>query len=192
MLGARGVRGTMATIYLVRHGKATAGFDAERDPGLDPTGREQAQAIATRFGAGVRLPLVSSPLRRARETAAPLETLWATPVRIDSAVAEIPSPSADLAERGTWLRAAMAGNWADLGPDYEAWRDGVAVTLARLDRDSIVFSHFIAINAAVGAATADDRLVCFRPDNCSVTMIETRNGRLHLVALGDQAATEVG
>ena len=29
----------------------------------------------------------------------------------------------------------------------------------------VVFSHFIAINAAVGYATGDDRVVSFRPDN---------------------------
>lgn len=182
----------MARLHLVRHGRATAGWDADRDPGLDAVGLGQAEAVAARFAAGERLALVSSPLRRARETAAPLERLWADAARIEPAVAEIPSPSADLVARGAWLRAAMEGSWADLGAEYQAWRAAVAAALARLERDCVVFSHFIAINAAVGVAIGDDRLVCFRPDNGSVTTFETEGGILRLIALGDQAGTEVG
>jgi broad specificity phosphatase PhoE len=182
----------MARLYLVRHGRAVAGWDADRDPALDDVGAAQAEAVAERFGATAPFDLVSSPLRRARETAAPLERRWSVTARIEPAVAEIPSPATDLAARGHWLRAAMEGTWTDLGPDDSAWRDTVAATLARLSRDTVIFTHFVAINAAVGHVTADDRLVCFRPDNCSVTTFETRNGGLHLVALGDQAGTEIG
>lgn len=182
----------MVRVYLVRHGRAAAGWDSDRDPALDEVGAAQAEAVAERLGAMAPVDLVSSPLRRARETAAPLERRWSRPARIEPAVAEIPSPCADLAARGRWLRAAMEGTWADLGPDYGAWRDAVAAALSRLTRDAVIFTHFVAINAVVGHATADDRLVCFRPDNCSVTTFETRNGGLHLVALGDQAGTEVG
>ena len=42
------------------------------------------------------LPIVVSPLRRTRETAAALERLWATTAVVDDRVAEIPSPTDDL------------------------------------------------------------------------------------------------
>ena len=41
----------MATVQLVRHGKAAAGFGAHPDPGLDDLGRHQAQAVAAMLDA---------------------------------------------------------------------------------------------------------------------------------------------
>ncbi len=52
-------------------------------------------------------------------------------------------------------------------------------------------SHFIAINVAVGNATNDDRVISFRPDNCSRTVLEVIDGTLHLVERGQEAVTEV-
>ena len=63
-----------ATITLVRHGKAAAGWE-DKDPPLDDTGRAQAEAMALAMGDEPR-PLFVSPLRRTRETAAALERLW--------------------------------------------------------------------------------------------------------------------
>jgi broad specificity phosphatase PhoE len=37
----------MATLFLVRHGRAAAGFDGHHDPGLDELGRIQAHSAAT-------------------------------------------------------------------------------------------------------------------------------------------------
>ena len=55
----------------------------------------------------------------------------------------------------------------------------------------MIFSHFIAINVAAGAALGDDRLVAFRPDNCSVTVFETKGSSLSLVEKGREAETKV-
>ena len=52
-----------------------------------------------------------------------------------------------------------------------------------------MFSHFVAINAAIGAAIGDDRLVIRSLDNCSVTVIDVVDGRLHLVEGGHEADT---
>ena len=54
-----------------------------------------------------------------------------------------------------------------------------------------MFCHYVAINVAVGAATADDRLVCFRPDNGSITRIAVSDGRLRLIELGRESETQV-
>ncbi len=53
----------------------------------------------------------------------------------------------------------------------------------------MVFSHFIAINAAIGAATGDDRLVIRRLDNCSVTAFDVVAGRIVLIQGGHEADT---
>jgi len=52
-------------------------------------------------------------------------------------------------------------------------------------------SHFIAINAAVGVANGDDRVVSFRPDNCSCTVLESDGDCLTLIELGRERETLV-
>ena len=75
----------MATIRLVRHGRATGGWDADVDPGLDELGVAQAAALADLLGplgdAAGRRALVTSPMRRCRETAAPLAARWGVDAR---------------------------------------------------------------------------------------------------------------
>ena len=46
------------------------------DPGLDALGHSQAEAVAQKLASLGPLPILSSPLRRTRETAAPLAKLW--------------------------------------------------------------------------------------------------------------------
>ena len=71
-------RRLMATVHLVRHGRATGGWDADPDPGLDDVGPRPGRGLADRLGAARRATphLVTSPLRRCRETAAPLAARW--------------------------------------------------------------------------------------------------------------------
>ena len=66
----------MARLYIIRHGKpASTWGGADDDPGLDETGRAQAEAARDWL---LALPpghrpkrVASSPLRRCRETAEP-------------------------------------------------------------------------------------------------------------------------
>lgn len=183
----------MTRLYLVRHGQPLARYDQDRDPGLDDVGRAQAEAAAADLAPLGPLPVVASPLRRTRETAAPFERQWSVSASIEPAVGEIKSPSDDLAERSAWLGAILRGErrWGDLDTERKGWRDGVVGALLGLDVDSVVVTHFIAINAAVGAATGDDRVVHFRPDNCSCTVLESDGRALTLLDLGRQATTVV-
>jgi broad specificity phosphatase PhoE len=128
-------------------------------------------------------------MRRTRETAAPLERLWSA-ARIEPAISEVPSPTPTLAARRAWLDGLMAGRWAD-APELAAWRAGVLARLHAVEQDTVMVSHYIAINVAVGAATGEDRVLCFRPNHCSVTEFETDGRAMRLIALGQEAATEV-
>ncbi|MFU8816013.1 MAG: histidine phosphatase family protein [Pseudomonadales bacterium] len=181
----------MAKIYLVRHGKAAAGFDGHLDPGLDDLGRTQAQATAEQLAPIGPLAVYSSPLARARETAEPLARQWGVEIHIEPRVAEIPSPTEMLAERAAWLRQAMQGRWSELDPVLQRWRQELVDCLVALEHDAVVFCHYIAINVAVGAAQGDDRLVVFPPDNGSVTVLSNDSGRLSLLSLGRSAETVV-
>ena len=183
----------MPTILLVRHGQAAAGFGSHRDPGLDDVGRAQAEAtaeeLAARFEAPV--PIYSSPLKRARETAAPLARRWGSEVVIEPRVAEIPSPTEDLRERARWLRGVMAGKWTDLPEELLRWRKEMIDCVLGFETDVVVFCHFIAINVVVGAATGAEELIVFRPDNGSVTVFTTDGTVLKLTTLGRRDDTTV-
>jgi broad specificity phosphatase PhoE len=178
----------MARIYMVRHGKAEAGFGEGMDPGLDALGRTQAVAVAEKLRAKGPLPILSSPLRRTQETAAPLAALWQRRPVVEPAVAEIPSPKGmTLEERAQWLRKLMAGSWRTVPPELAEWREACIATVAGLSNDSVIFSHYVAINVVAGSALGDDRVVAFSPDNCSVTIFETGGGKLSLIEKGGEA-----
>lgn len=178
---------------MVRHGQAAAGFSDDLDPGLSELGRAQADAAADALASIGPQPIIASPLRRCRETAAALVARWGIEPVIDAAVGEIVSPAghAGLEARGAWLRTAMQGRWSELGPEHHAWRQAVIDRIRVLDADTVVHSHFIAINVVVGAAMADDRVVCFAPDNCSWTVLDVQPDKIEIVELGRQATTEV-
>jgi broad specificity phosphatase PhoE len=181
----------MTRIYLVRHGEAAAGFSDHKDPGLSALGQQQAETVAQSLSALTGAVLYSSPLARARETAAPLETLRGVKAGIEPALAEIPSPSTDLAERAQWLGAAMAGAWTALPQAQQAFRNALVARLLEQAEDAIFFSHFVAINLAVGAAMGDTRMHIFSPTNASVTELATDGQSLQLVGLGAEAQTRV-
>ena len=189
----------MPKLYLIRHARPAAGWGEDADPGLDAVGQQQAEAVARTLAQTLdRMPIYTSPLRRCRETARPLERLWWQSAEVFEPVAELPSPSLDLRARQQWLWHAMQGTWRELNdlapagsPDYLAWRQTLLDALARLPQDSVVFTHFIAINVAVASEHSREDVVCFRPDHGSITCVEAGNGSLRLVELGRQADTTV-
>lgn len=178
----------MARIYMVRHGKAEAGFGEGMDPGLDALGRSQAERVAETLKTLGPLPILSSPLRRTQETAAPLAKLWKREPVIEAAVAEIPSPRGmTLVERSQWLRQLMAGSWRSVPPALAEWREACIAMVAGITQDTVVFSHYVAINVVAGSALDDDRVVTFSPDNCSVTILESSASKLSLIEKGSEA-----
>ena len=178
----------MAKIHLVRHGEAAAGFGTHKDPGLSELGQQQAERVAqllsTTLVSNGPVTIFSSPLARAYQTAEPLAAHWQKDILIETRVAEIPSPSEDLNERALWLQNAMQGTWSELAPKFVQWQQDLVACLLDLQEDCVMFSHYVAINAAVGAAQSDDRMRIFAPDNCSVTTLTNAHGKLDVIELG--------
>jgi len=114
----------------------------------------------------------------------PLEALWETPARIEPAVTEIPTQGVALAERQAWLEELARSGWARADRASQEWRRGVLEFVAGIDRDAVVFTHFVAINAVVGAALERDDVYLFRPANTSITVIDNAGGRLRLIERG--------
>jgi len=180
----------MVRLHLARHGRAAAGWDDDADPPLDDLGRAQAEQLADRLAPLGPLALITSPLRRTRETAEPLSQRWGVDALVVDAVREIPSPEGvPMDQRIAWLREAMAGTWATLGPRYVGYRDELLTTLEELREPTVVMTHFVAINAVIGACLGDDALLLRSLDNCSVTVVEVAGGRFHLVESGAEADT---
>lgn len=179
-------------ILLVRHGEAAAEWGEHADPGLSERGREQAIATARILREEVdgHWQLLSSPRARALETAAPLAAGLGMSVATNAAFSEIPAP-VPLVQRKSWLREFMTQSWDTQPEGLCQWRDGVLDGLARLERPTVVFSHFLVINAVVGAATGRRETLCFWPDNASVTRLRYGGEGLALVELGRSMKTVV-
>ena len=155
-------------LLLLRHGRTTAPpgtFVGSRfDPGLDNHGRAQAEAAARLLRGRPLAAVISSPLRRARETAAVAAPYFEP--RYDGRLQEL--DWGDITGL-TWAEVeqqypATAGEWTRLGwpvpPGGEHprafWRR-VAAALLDLHReepdgDVLVVCHGGVIRAAIGAA----------------------------------------
>ncbi len=185
----------MARLLLVRHGQASAGWGADGDPGLSALGIAQAESAADRLDELLgdrRAALRTSPLRRARETAAPAARRWGRSATVSAAFGEIPSPTDDLAERAAWLPGALAGRWGDLDERVARWREHLIAAALATELDTVAFTHFVAINALVGAAAGSEDVTTFLPANASITELAVHDGSLEVVILGSEAAPEVG
>jgi len=117
--------------------------------------------------------------------------MWNVVPQVRAEVSEIPSPKGvAMSDRIVWLRNAMQGTWSELGSDYVAYRDCITDFVRGIQTDTVIFSHFVAINAVIGGVIGDDRLVIRSLDNCSITIFERdATGNLSLVHGGHEADT---
>lgn len=105
----------MPTLFhLIRHGAYPLldhALGGRADHALSDLGRAQAHAVADRLGARPIAAVVSSPVRRARETAAPLAARLGLDVEADAAFSEI--------DFGPWSGRTFADLSGD--PAWRAW-----------------------------------------------------------------------
>lgn len=145
-------------IHIVRHGRTEANASGlllgRADPGLDDVGRQQARALAAAVPAGARV--VSSPLRRTRETA----DAFGGDVEVDERWIEMDYGEFDLLPTAevsaeTWARWRSDIDFRP--PGGESHRDLAVRVWAALDalaaeageRDIVVVTHVTPIKAAV-------------------------------------------
>lgn len=141
------------------------------------------------------LPVVTSPLTRCRMTAAPLGSRWGRAPAVVDAVRELPSPGRDGEARSRFLAGFLKSRWPDAltneGTWLADWREGLVCTLTALDTDTVVVSHYVAINVIVGLAAGSELVTAFRPGHASVTVIDQSRGQFTLVELGAEAETQL-
>lgn len=193
--------GPTMELLLIRHAEPERVPEgpAPADPGLTPAGHDQAAALA-RWLAAERLDaVVTSPLRRARETAAPLAAAHGLPVEIDDDLAEYDRettsyiPVEELRATGDprW-HAMVEGRLAELaGTDPQAFLERVVGAVERLvarhpgGRVAVV-CHGGVINAYVGHILGIRRPLWFEPFYAAVTRVEaSRSGARTLRTLNE-------
>ena len=175
-------------LIVVRHGRTEANASGlllgrRLDPDLDDLGRRQAAALADVLPAA---RVISSPLRRARQTAA----AFGAPVEVDERWVELDYGELD----GTPLREVPAEVWAtwradpswsppggeslvDLGARVRQACDAVAEAAA--DTDVVVVTHVSPVKAALAWALGVGDQISFRSfvAPASITTISTAGGR---------------
>ncbi|MCW2714670.1 MAG: histidine phosphatase family protein [Frankiales bacterium] len=189
-------------IVLVRHAlpvRVDATPDGgPADPELAANGHEQAQRVVEALAGETITALYTSPSRRARETAFPLEQALGMTALVEEGIAEFD------AQDGSYvpveeLRAAGDARWTALAAgelyspnvDPVAFRARVVDAVERIAAEhpggrAVLFSHAGSINAAAGHVLGQERPIWFAPAYCSITRIAAaRGGRRGLVSLNE-------
>ena len=171
---------------------------APADPELAPRGHEQAQRLVAALAHDRVDALYTSPSRRARETALPLERAWGLRAQVDDGLAEFDTadtsyvPVEELKAAGDprWT-ALVHGDLYSSDVDPAAFRARVVEAVERIAARHpggrvVLCSHAGAINAATGAVLGQERTIWFAPDYCSISRIAAaRDGRRGIVSLNE-------
>jgi probable phosphoglycerate mutase len=192
-------------LILVRHAqpvRVDAGdVDGAADPGLSGAGRAQAERLAAWLAGDAPDALLTSPLRRARETAAPLADTLGMPVEVvgdlaeyDAAAGEyIPIEELRAAKDERWY-ATIEGRWADVGgvdpavfqrqvvPAFEA-------VIARFPGQRVVlFTHGGVLNVYLAEVLGIAAPLWFHPEYTSVSRVHAaRSGQRSVATLNETA-----
>ena len=195
----------MIKIYLVRHGEASEGWTSQ-DPPLSELGKLQAKSLMTFVNSIFdensinNTNVISSPLNRYKETASLALEKKYLEIAINDNFRELPSPTIDLEKRVNWLRRILPLTWPELlkyketmesGVNFTQWRENIMSNIYSLKKDTIIFTHFVVINAVIVEILKSDKIVNFQPANCSITEISKKNDKLKIVKLGKSLESKV-
>ena len=75
--------------------------------------------------------------------------------------------------------------------NFTQWRENIMSNIYSLKKDTIIFTHFVVINAVIGEILKSDKIVNFQPSNCSITEISKKNDKLKIVKLGKSLESKV-
>ena len=189
-------------IILVRHAlpvRVEAAADGRpADPGLSERGQQQALRVVEALRHDEISALVTSPSRRARETAAPLAAALGLTPTVEDGVAEfdrndatyVPVEELKAADDPRWHRL-LAGDLYSVGVDPVVFRATVVQAIEQIaasnpDGRVVIFSHSGTINAWAGQVLSQQRPIWFAPDYCSVNRFAAAsNGRRGVLSLND-------
>jgi 2,3-bisphosphoglycerate-dependent phosphoglycerate mutase len=192
-------------LVLVRHAQPVrvepGTVTGPADPGLSDTGHAQAQRLADWLAAEPIDAVLTSPLRRARETAAPLATALGVTAAVVDGVAEydaaageyIPIEELRAAKDERWY-ATIEGRWADVGgvDPHEFQRQVVPAVDALIERYPgqrvVVVTHGGVLNVYLAHVVGTRELLWFHPDYTSISrVVAARSGPRSIATLNETA-----
>jgi len=177
-------------IFLVRHGEALVPWSQGGNSGLSEIGKQQAEEVSASLSHLHEPQLISSPLLRALETGSRLSKFLGIELIVDDRYCEVPL-SLDLEVRKSWLRNVSSMRWCTMDDRVTRWRSNAWTALMELHQDSVIFTHFMLINALLSRATSNENLVCFEPNYGSITRLRISNaGDCEVVSLGQPIAAQ--
>ena len=194
--------GGLMALLLTRHAEPVRIEEADQpaDPPLHERGHTQAQALAAWLADEPLDAVWSSPMRRARETAAAVATRLGMEVVVDEDLAEfdreatsyIPLEELRATRDQRWL-AMVEGDLSEFEVDPEAFRNGVVAAIERVisvnpGRTVAVVCHGGVINAYVAEVLGIDRVLFFEPRYASINRVAaSRAGVRSIVSLNETA-----
>lgn len=173
-------------LLLIRHAEPVRIVDAEgpADPPLRDRGRLQAEKLASWLATEGLDAIVSSPMRRALETAAPVAAVHGLEVLVDTELAEfdreatsyIPYEELKATQDPRFL-AMRDGNLDDYEIDPAEFQAGVVTAIERViaanpSRTVAVVCHGGVINAYTAAVAGIERVMWFEIDYTSITRVQ--------------------
>jgi broad specificity phosphatase PhoE len=192
-------------LLLIRHAEpvriASGEADGPADPGLTERGADQARRLAAWLAVDGVDAIMTSPLRRARETAAPLgELLGLEPVVVDGlseydAHSDEYIPIEELRElKDERWQATIEGRWADVGGvDPREFQQRVVPAVDDLiarhaGRTVAAFSHGGVVNVYLAHILGIDRLLWFHPEYTSISRVHAARSGPRSVATVNETA----
>ena len=192
-------------LVVVRHARperderATGGGTA--DPALSTLGRRQAEATAA-FLRGERIDhVVSSPMRRARETAAPLAAALGITVEIVDGLAEVDRhearyvPAEELQLDDEIVQSFLADRFAMFAAvgGFTAFRDGVAAAMEHViatnrGRRVAVYCHGMVIGAWLTALIGHEDPFVLQPDYCGIVRVQAASNGIRTLRSANETA----
>ena len=178
-------------LLLVRHGEATESWGNHPDPGLSKLGIKQSSSLINNamLKSLDSYNFVSSPKSRAKMTAEPLIKKFNKELIINNAFSEIPSDDINNSQKRAWLTEVMNIEIRDLPDSVLNWRDSIIENSLNVSYNTIVFTHFMVINALVGSLLKKNALMFFYPNYVSITKITFENKEVKSISLGDVKKT---
>ena len=178
-------------LLLVRHGEAAESWGNHPDPGLSKLGIKQSSSLINNamLKSLDSYNFVSSPKSRAKMTAEPLIKKFNKELIINNAFSEIPSDDINNSQKRAWLTEVMNIEIRDLPDSVLNWRDSIIENSLNVSYNTIVFTHFMVINALVGSLLKKNALMFFYPNYVSTTKITFENKEVKSISLGDVKKT---
>jgi 2,3-bisphosphoglycerate-dependent phosphoglycerate mutase len=191
-------------LLLVRHGepeRIAPGTGVPADPALTERGREQAERLAAWLALEPIDVVLSSPQRRAVETAQPVARAHGLEVQVVEGLVEYDAqsdsyiPMEELrATNDPHLSAMYEGRWEEFGAESTAtFRARIATTLddvvaAHPGRRVVAVCHGGVINVALALVLGLDRHLWFEPHYTSLSrLVASRSGVRSLASLNERA-----